>query len=342
MAIQMYLTGICKSANEGRTRVFRDFSNPTLNTARAFIYRVVQSYWDSVCRNHTDSPLPLPALPKSLAADLPRTAVDGAAVSNFVKGLPADYSLQAAFELTGKYAALLPPGVRRNYGIFYTPPSLTDRLLSIAATQGLDWRTCTVLDPACGGGAFLAPVAMLKRQVLQGLPSTDRVQAISGTLKGFEIDPYASWLSQVLTELALIEDVIESGNRLADIVQTCDALRCAPPHASFDLVVGNPPYGRASLSKEDRDIYQRSLYGHANLYGMFTDLALRAAKPGGVIALVTPASYLAGQYFKNLRKTIREEASPRQIDFVEKRAGTFDGVLQETGTFMAMSRAVRP
>ena len=38
--------------------------------------------------------------------------------------------------------------------------------------------------------------------------------------------------------------------------------------------------------------YRRSLYGHANQYGVFTDLALRWTVPGGVIAYVTPTSFL--------------------------------------------------
>ncbi|MQT61498.1 N-6 DNA methylase, partial [Pseudomonas sp. FSL R10-0399] len=78
----------------------------------------------------------------------------------------------------------------------------------------------------------------------------------------------------------------------------CDSLRRSPPKDRFDLVIGNPPYGRAKLDAETRERYKRSLYGHANLYGLFTDLALRHTKPGGVIAYVTPTSFLAGVYFK--------------------------------------------
>jgi adenine-specific DNA-methyltransferase len=79
-----------------------------------------------------------------------------------------------------------------------------------------------------------------------------------------------------------------------------------------------------------RKLYQRSLYGHANLYGVFTDLALRHARRGGIIAYVTPTSFLAGEYFKNLRALLAREAPPVSIDFVSVRKGVFENVLQET------------
>ena len=105
--------------------------------------------------------------------------------------------------------------------------------------------------------------------------------------------------------------------------------RC-PWAEGFDLVVGNPPYGRIKLSPELREKFRRSLFGHANLYGVFTDLALRLTRPGGVIAYVTPTSFLAGEYFKALRGLLGREAPPVSIDFIANRRGVFADVLQET------------
>ena len=51
-------------------------------------------------------------------------------------------------------------------------------------------------------------------------------------------------------------------------------------------MIGNPPYGRVRLSQQRRRRFSRSLFGHANLYGLFTDLALRHTKPGGVIGFL--------------------------------------------------------
>lgn len=122
----------------------------------------------------------------------------------------------------------------------------------------------------------------------------------------------------------------QTGRRLPVVVTVCDSLRHGPPRERFDLVIGNPPYGRIRLEPEDRARFKRSLHGHANLYGLFTDVALRHAEPGGVIAYVTPTSFLAGEYHKNLRALLGRDAPPATIDFVSVRKGVFDDVLQET------------
>ena len=57
---------------------------------------------------------------------------------------------------------------------------------------------------------------------------------------------------------------------------------------------------------------------------MFLDIAVHLARPdGGVVAFLTPPSFLAGQYFRNLRRLLREHACPASIDLVESRADVF-------------------
>jgi len=128
----------------------------------------------------------------------------------------------------------------------------------------------------------------------------------------------------------VLASVIACGERLPRIVDVRDSLRAFESQEQFDLVIGNPPYGRVRISDKQRAQFRRSLYGHANLYGLFTDMALRWARPHGVVAYVTPTSMLGGQYFKSLRSVLTRQASPATIEFVSERAGVFDDVLQET------------
>jgi len=153
---------------------------------------------------------------------------------------------------------------------------------------------------------------------------------VAGRLAGYELDPFAAWFSHVLLEVTMLDTCTAAGLRLPSMVQVCDSLEQEPDSRGFDLVVGNPPYGRITLRRDLRTRYQRSLYGHANLYGLFTDLALRHARIGGVIAYVTPTSFLAGEYFKALRGLLASDAPPATIDFVPERRGVFEGVQQET------------
>lgn len=236
----------------------------------------------------------------------------------------------AAYQIGLTYTYLLPPSFRSSHGIYYTPPVLTDRLIQLAAQSGVDWATCRVLDPACGGGAFLAPIA--KHIVAELADCSPRIllQNIANRLRGYELDPFGAWLAQVALDVVLLPFSALAGKKTPNLVTVCDSLQKNPPRTRFDLVIGNPPYGRTRLSPQLREKFKRGLFGHANLYGVFTDIALRHTRVGGVIAFVTPTSFLAGEYFKNLRALLSSEAPPEHLDFVAARKGVFDDVLQET------------
>lgn len=236
----------------------------------------------------------------------------------------------ASYMMGVLYTGLMPDRLRAQLGAYYTPPALCERLLDMATEAGVDWRSARVLDPACGGGAFLAPVARRMAESLQGSDAKVALENIQRRLSGFERDSFAAWMSQVFLDAALDDQCSEAGTRLQSVVRVCDSLEQTPVDKGFELVVGNPPYGRITLSPELREKFRRSLFGHANLYGVFTDLALRFTRPGGVIAYVTPTSFLAGEYFKALRGLLGREAPPVSIAFIRERKGVFADVLQET------------
>jgi adenine-specific DNA-methyltransferase len=235
----------------------------------------------------------------------------------------------AAYEIGRIYMALLPDDFRARHGVYYTPPALTKHLTDRATSYGVDWSTCTVLDPACGGGAFLAPAARRMLDAAKSLKPAAVLATIGSRLYGYEIDPLSGWLAQVSIDAMLFPFGVRADRPLPLVVKICDALGEIEALPEVDLVIGNPPYGRISLSPAHRQRFARSLYGHANLYGVFTDLALRRVKPSGMVAYVTPTSFLSGEYFKNLRRVLGVDAAPVTIDFVTARKGVFDDVLQE-------------
>jgi adenine-specific DNA-methyltransferase len=231
--------------------------------------------------------------------------------------------------VTSLYPALLPGHERGALGAFYTPPALCSRLLDQATEEGVDWRTARVLDPAAGGGAFLLHAALRMREALTDCEPALIPAQIGSRLLGLELDARAAGLAQGALEVLLADLTAVSGRPATTMVRVCNTLD-ETPQESFDLVVGNPPYGRITLSSEQRRRYARSLYGHANLYGVFTDIALRWARLGGLIAYLTPTSFLAGQYYAELRGLLAKDAPPVAIDFVHARRGVFEDVLQET------------
>jgi adenine-specific DNA-methyltransferase len=289
----------------------------------------IETYWRAIQREHAKpwpirppfdgrTTRPLDAPSATLARTLGETAADVDPVT-------------AGYFIGSTYAGAIPRELRARLGVYYTPPAIAARLLDQAAAGGIDWASCSVLDPACGGGAFLAPAAERIVKALSHLEPGALLSLLAKRVRGFEIDPVSAWMSQVLLEAMVLPVCRAARRRLPIVVDVRNTLdHDDAPRAAFDLVVGNPPYGRVTLAPVARARYAASLYGHANLYGLFTDVALRWVKPGGVVAYVTPTSFLAGEYFKNLRRLLARTAPPLTIDFIAERKGVFDEVLQET------------
>lgn len=296
-----------------------------LSVARAFCTAVIGAYWTALCRTRgVDWDV------RSHGLALPALQQDSCNAASDLGALVATYPVEDAGYLIGSvYTVMLPETMRSDMGAYYTPPPMVTRLLDLADMAGTDFSVCTAIDPACGGGAFLAPVAlrMLKHTTKDSAKLI--LEDIVARLRGIELDPFAAWMTQVLLEASLLPLCVAAQERFPQVVTVGDALK-HDTMGKFDLVIGNPPYGRVKLDEAMRSQYARSLYGHANLYGLFTDLALRLVEQKGVIAYLTPTSFLGGQYFKALRELLTKETTPVAFDFIADRNGVFDDVLQET------------
>lgn len=251
-------------------------------------------------------------------------------LSEYLIQLP---TMQYAYLLGNIYTMLLPSGFRSENGVFYTPPAIAERLLDILAAEGADWGRDTVLDPACGGGAFLVTVAnrMLGDYRIKCLSAKKQLEHIESHLAGIEIDRFAAWLTQVLLDILVYPEAVKAGKRLKSIIKIRDTIKYVTRSRNkYNVIVGNPPFGKVKLNDELRQAYSRSLFGHANLYSLFYDAALRMKEPSGLIGFVSPTSFTGGQYFQNLRSLLMQEAPPLVIDFISARSDVFDQVLQET------------
>ena len=296
--------------------------------ARSVVFAVIRAYWEEAAAAWgTCWPLRKPP-PEIECGTMP---VDAGALAARIGSAAADLDpLEAGYAIGLLYTGMMPADFRAALGAYYTPPALCSRLLEMASHAGVDWSKARVLDPACGGGAFLAPVALRMVKSLGDIEPDVVLRDIERRLVGFELDPFAGWMSQVFLEAALGATFQTATEQPRRVVRVCDSLERQTSGRGFDLVVGNPPYGRLTLPPRLRRRFARGLFGHANLYGVFTDLALRLTCTGGVIAYVTPTSLLSGEYFKALRGLLGREAPPDSMDFVALRKGVFADVLQET------------
>lgn len=302
----------------------------SVETARALVRVAGEAWWHAACKRLSAGRLPPPALPPGQSiATLSRSIIsDAGAFGRDLAKLPV---AEASAALGQLYTQALPREHRTQLGIFYTPPMLVSHLLDRAEAGGHDWSTGRSIDPSCGGAAFLLPAAERMLAAMQGVEPALALAAIGARLRGWDVDPFAVWLSNLSVEVLALPLVASSGRRLAPVAAVRDALADFRDVAGeYDLVMGNPPFGKVKDRLEIRERFRRSLHGHPNLYGLFTDLAVHLAKAeGGVIAYLTPASFLAGAYFRALRGLLLRLARPVTIDLVESRKDVFGDVLQE-------------
>ena len=302
-----------------------------LALARAMTLATVSSYWDTLAEAHPGArgPMQMRTPPDGMSMR-PLTAEEKELATQAGREAAGLSAPDASYRVGTVYTKAMPEQRRTEWGAYHTPPALRDRLMEMAEDAGTDWSTARVLDPACGGAAFLSPVAQRMLDSMDRQHAGAALENIEDRLLGFEIDPFAAWMSRVFVDAALLPLCSAAGRLPKSVVRECDALREDPEGEGFDLVIGNPPYGRVTLPPDLRRKFGRSLHGHANTYGLFTDLAMRFAKQGAVVAYVTPTSFLAGAYYKALRRLLGNEAPPVRIEFIAERKGVFKDVLQET------------
>lgn len=158
---------------------------------------------------------------------------------------------------------------------------------------------------------------------MAGLPSL---------IEGVDADPAAVWVANVVLAAEMLPTLArlpESRRKpLPALAVVGDGLR--RPERLARVVVMNPPYGRVRLSASERAEFDYVLYGHANMYGLFMAAAAGSLDEVGVLAALTPTSFMSGRYFTRLRAYLGKVAGMSAVAFVEDRSGVFTSVLQET------------
>lgn len=222
------------------------------------------------------------------------------------------------------YTLLLPEAVRRAQATYFTPPYLAQGLLKILCDAGFDLRKHTAIDPAAGGAAFLSTIAAEMR-VAGSTPAN-----ITKRISGFEIDAGLARLSE-----ALIADCIEATVSQGSIVSVRNSLKTRV-RTTYDLVVANPPFGRIPLDELPRAQWERVCHsGHVNKYAVFADLCVRLAKPGGLVGLVLPSSFMAGPLYDRLRMFLRTRGEILTLGSVANRKDVFVDVCQDVSVLVA-------
>jgi SAM-dependent methyltransferase len=218
-----------------------------------------------------------------------------------------------ANETVSWYESGLPARERKTRGHFSTPPALVDQILDACNyTLAHDLSQIRVLDPACGGGNFLAGAArrLLAFSNETNLPKRKRLSLIQRNLWGFDPDPISCFLAEMQLRTLLSTDGSLNERHPSPLhIHQADGLAFPWEQSQpVDFFLANPPY--LAAKNNDLSCYRSSWqHGQVDSYLLFLDLALRIVRPGGWIALVLPDPVLARANATHERRALLRETT---------------------------------
>ena len=214
-------------------------------------------------------------------------------------------------------------------GQVYTPLHIVEKILADSGFYNLNFDHDSVLDPACGDGRFLVPIA----QYLIKNSSSDKLKEHLENIYGWDISPEA--ISECRRNL---DDLISPLNLDVDWkLFNLNALEQISSPKKFDLILGNPPYIRIqhlpiSQRKFIQETYSFCSSGSTDAYVAFFQLACALLSEKGVCGFITPNSFLNSQTGKPLRSYFKLSQNLIRIT----NYGT-NRVFEKTGTYAAIT-----
>lgn len=230
-----------------------------------------------------------------------------------------DYSFDAIpLEfISSIYEAFVSERARKG-GIYYTPPHLVDFTLDRVLPWDGDQWDLKVLDPACGSGVFLVKAFQrLIHRWKKANPGQDlRADTLRGLLEknlfGVDKDPHAVRVASFSLYLAMCDEIDPKhywtqvhfpqmrDRRLinADFFrENLRGFRTKEDAGTYDLVIGNAPWGEGLRTKEAKDWaadkdhkWPVANKGIGTLF--LPKAAALTAKQGGKVAMIQSASSL--------------------------------------------------
>lgn len=219
------------------------------------------------------------------------------------------------------------PALRKARGAFFTPREMCQFIAQWAIRSSDD----TVLEPSCGEAAFL--IASGERLERLGSPRAQVSRALHG------VEMHAASAAAACT---LVADAGWGAS-----IRTADFFDVAAD-ASFDVVVGNPPYIRyQQFAGESRSKALRAtlaqgvrLSGLASAWAPFVVHAASFLKPHGRLGLVLPAELLSVNYAAEIRRFLLNRfKTVRLVTFEDL---VFPGVLEEVVLLLAEGQGPAP
>ena len=221
----------------------------------------------------------------------------------------------------------------------------------------------TILDPACGSGAFLnAALQFLMAEhkhldeleakvagsaiVFQDVENSileHNLYGVDINEESVEIAQLALWLrtAKPRRKLNSLNENIKCGNSLISDPEIAgekafnwqEQFPKVFEKGGFDVVIGNPPYvNMANIQNEqERRFYQNkysTVKNKCDLYSIFTEKAKSLLKGNGLLGFIFPNSWMGTESFSKFRDFLSKEVNVYQL--VELPPGVFEDAIVTT------------
>lgn len=196
------------------------------------------------------------------------------------------------------------------HGEVFTRRWVVDLILDLSGyTADRDLGGMVAVEPSCGAGAFLVPMA---ERLIESCRAHGRdVADAGGALRAFDllsanVELARKAVSKALTDTEMRDDaataIAEQVVRRADFLLT--------DHDAADFVIGNPPYIRLEdVPKARSDTYRRAcptMRGRSDIFVGFIETGLRLLKPDGALGFIVADRWMHNQYGSDLRRFIAD------------------------------------
>ena len=214
----------------------------------------------------------------------------------------------------------------KKFGEVFTPQNIVDKLL-----VGIDYSdpTITICEPSFGDGRILLEI---KNRLLE-YHSEEHI--ITNMLFGVEIQE--AWYREALERY--------NPKKYKHNLLCCSTLNFEGIFnplkewiGRFDYVIGNPPYNRNILKKEDVTsiFWEPSGYTTKLAYCCFVVLAQYILKPRGQVRYVMPCSFTHNENTEQFREFTRTKLDITSLEILPSNA--FEGIMIRTCLFFATNQ----
>lgn len=264
-------------------------------------------------------------------------------------------------DAAGGLKSITGTGARKSAGLFYTPDCVADYIATLVVGQIAEnqphFGDLRLIDPACGGGAFLLAACRALHRQARTIGQESSPQDLIRALYGMELDPEALLAARrtLFLEAADLSADVSGGNHspTASFLRPIAAilernLRCGDalanaarqaPAGPCDAVLGNPPYRRELDAKPllDRiaatELGRRHRAARMDLWHYFLHRGLEWLRPGGVLSFIVNAYWTAGRSAQNLIRVLQKSCHIDEV-FLLEQLQVFSGV---SGRHMILS-----